>query len=629
MFTRVFRTFLGQRAARVKAGVIGGLIASTLAVVSPALAEPVECLSFDPSLWPAPSKPYFMVMFDTSSSMTISVASNNSCSYPNNRLGHGRCAMKNTFQAFAGQANFGLATFAKIPKSCAPGCFTGCVYSDYTTNAGLAGCGSEPATCGTPPLAQPNSGCRDGANIVVPLLVDNFYSPPPNVSNINELLKWVDNDCADNKELFATGNTPLNGMLRSAQKYFAEGWPSPVTAGLTYPSPLADLAAGERPCRSVNVILVTDDGENCDNIDDAKDAAADLLAGFPKGGINWSVKTYVIDFGQVGSQADQIAASGGTGAAQTATDEASLSLAFSNIIAGAIKPESCNNTDDNCNGCTDEGFVHYCNQGQTCCAWATAAERATCLNTYQATISAGDPDGDLTKLPCTTAAQQQNASSWLCFNPKESCDNIDNNCDPAATIDGNPPNSVDEGVNKCGNPLHCPLAEACNSEDDDCDGLVDEGLGAQCTCKPSPETCDGCDNDCDGVADNGIAPIPCGLASPPNCAGTLSCKPPQNVPVGTCAPSGGYNTCQNNPLTETCDGIDNDCDGTPDDGVAPAECVPVGTPPGLNYGANSQCKKGTQPCGSSVCSGFVCRAPRSATASTTTATAWSTTAPSA
>ncbi|MDI3283359.1 MopE-related protein [Polyangium sp. 15x6] len=605
MFTRV-RTLLGQRSVQVKVGTIVGL-AATLAAVRPALAEPAACLSFDPAAWPAPSKPYFMVMFDTSGSMTSAVAGTpNSCGYVNDRLGHGRCAMKNTFQAFAGQANFGLATFAKVQKGCDAACTpAACLHSDFPNYAPIPGCGTEPEECGNPPVAQPNSGCRDGANIVVPLLIDNYYNPPPNVSNIGELLKWVDNDCSDQKELFAQGNTPLNGMLRSAYRYFAEGWASPVVAGLVHPSPLGTLAQGERPCRSVNVILVTDGGENCDTVEDAKDAAADLLTGFTKGGITWSIKTHVIDFGQVGSQADQIAAAGGTGAARDATNEASLSLAFANIIAGSIKPESCNNADDNCNGCTDEGFVHYCNKGQTCCAWATPAQRATCLSTYQATISAADPDGDLTKLPCTTAAQQQDPANWLCFNPKETCDNVDNNCDPEATIDGDPPNTVDEGVFKCGNPLHCPVAEICNGQDDDCDGLTDEGLGASCTCKPSPEVCDGCDNDCDGVADNGIPAIPCGLTTPANCAGTLSCKPPQNVPIGTCVPSGGYNACQNNPMTETCDGVDNDCDGTIDDGVAATECVPAGTPSNLNYGPNSQCKKGTQPCGSSVCSGFV------------------------
>ncbi|MCK6576385.1 hypothetical protein L6V77_35510, partial [Myxococcota bacterium] len=157
--------------------------------------------------------------------------------------------------------------------------------------------------------------------------------------------------------------------------------------------------------------------------------------------------------------------------------------------------------DNNCNGCTDEGFAHYCNVQQTCCNWSTQPQRQICLQTYKNSITAGNPNGDLTLLPCTTAAQQADPANWLCQNPRESCDNADNNCN----------GQTDEGVTKCGSPAHCPTAETCgNVQDDDCDGQIDEGC-PQCT--PSQEVCDGCDNDCDGVADEGVSPLPCGLPS--------------------------------------------------------------------------------------------------------------------
>ncbi|UQA54943.1 MopE-related protein [Polyangium aurulentum] len=589
-----FHRLLGTPFLGLKVAAFGVALATAALGTRPAQAEPAACLSFDPAQWPAPSKPYFMIAFDTSSSMTGAVASNNSCNYPNDRVGHGRCAVKNTLLAFAGQANFGLATFAKTLKNCTGACFTSCNALDFPGNSGLAGCGPEPTPCGNPPVNEPNSGCRQGANIVVPMLVDNFYSPPPNPSNITELLKWVDNDCSDQKELFPIGNTPLNGILRDMYRYYSNQWAGPGNVPL-YTSPLADLAQGERACRSVNVILVTDGDESCDlDPTDPVDAAADLFAGVTKGGITWKIKTHVIAFGGgTINKANQIAAAGGTSVAQSAADEAALSQALSNIISSAVKPETCNNGDDNCNGCTDEGFKHYCDVGQACCSWSTQAQRATCLAKYQSTISAANPSGDLAELPCTTAAQQQDPATWLCFNPKETCDNADNNCS-----DG-----VDEGVLKCGSPAHCPKAEVCDGLDDDCDGVVDEGVCQGC--QPSPEVCDGCDNDCNGIADDGIAPIACGQPNPPNCAGTLSCKAPQNVPLpGACVAGGGFNTCQTNPQAETCDGLDNDCDGAVDDSVTPTACVPAGTPSGLNYGPNSQCKQGTQPCGG-TCQGFV------------------------
>ena len=61
-------------------------------------AEAPECLLPDPTKWPAPAKPYFMIAYDTSGSMAAAInpASNNSCGYPNTRTGHGSCAVKKT-----------------------------------------------------------------------------------------------------------------------------------------------------------------------------------------------------------------------------------------------------------------------------------------------------------------------------------------------------------------------------------------------------------------------------------------------------------------------------------------------------------------------------------------------------
>jgi len=117
------------------------------------------------------------------------------------------------------------------------------------------------------------------------------------------------------------------------------------------------------------------------------------------------------------------------------------------------------------------------------------------------------------------------------------------------------------------------------------------------------ETCDGCDKNCDGMTGDGPAQF-CGLPTPPNCVGIQFCIP-QPVPPGTCLPGGAvYGPCNNNPQPETCDGIDNNCDGMVDNGIPPVPCVPPGTPPGLVYGGTSQCQQGTITCGG-VCIGFV------------------------
>ena len=92
------------------------------------------------------------------------------------------------------------------------------------------------------------------------------------------------------------------------------------------------------------------------------------------------VRTHVINFaGGNQTATDDIADAGDDGnsgnnsaTSYFANNETQLSQALSNIIAGAIKPEVCNNGDDNCNGCTDEGYKHYCNLRPACCAWTTA-----------------------------------------------------------------------------------------------------------------------------------------------------------------------------------------------------------------------------------------------------------------
>lgn len=570
-----------------------------------------DCASPDPQDWPDPARPYFMIAFDTSGSMTGNASNDsNSCgitSRPQSRNSHGRCALRKTIQAFS-EVRFGLAGYATLMDDCSSGSCTSptpgstefkssCNYYSFAGEAAGDSCSDG---CGPEPTALAFSADRRGSNILVPLWQDTV---PPGTSNTSELLKWVDNDCTNSEELWAAGCTPLNGILRDMHRYFSDEWTRPDGA-VTHESPLTSTALGERSCRSLNVILITDGLETCDNNNNeqdcesggwqaASDAAADLLSGFTKDGISWSVKTHVIDFASGCSDAtDAIAFAGGTGSAYLATDETTLSQALANIISGAIKPEVCDNTDNNCNTCVDEGYRHYCNISQTCCDWDNENERQACLTTYKATITAGDPDGDTSKLPCTTVGEAASSASWLCFDPGDECDDVDNNCQ----------SGTDENSTKCGTPEHCPSTETCDGIDNDCDGVTDESCPF---CVPSAEICDGCDNDCDGIADDGVADVACGLATPANCVGTQSCKAAQAVPVGTCAAgNSGYNACTNSPEAEVCDGIDNDCDGVADDGLPSTECVPGTAPGGLIYGGTSQCKKGTQACNGS-CTGFV------------------------
>ena len=99
--------------------------------------------------------------------------------------------------------------------------------------------------------------------------------------------------------------------------------------------------------------------------------------------------------------------------------------------------------------------------------------------------------------------------------------------------------------------------ESCNYEDDDCDGVIDEGQLNDCNeCGLIPaEDCNGYDDDCDGIIDEALFQ-PCSTACG---AGYEMCY------------DGNWVSCTAPPvLEEICDGLDNDCDGAIDEDL---ECV--------------------------------------------------------
>jgi len=346
-----------------------------------AKGEPAACLSQDPAQWPAPSKPYFMIIVDTSGSMiTNNVGSANSCGYNtsgvagnSNRIDHARCAVTNTINAYAGQVNFGLAGYAWKLSGCSSGCYSNCAYNYSATDANFCG----------PLVTEPalGSNIHHGGLVFVPMLQDHFWATPPALSNVSTLLSYVDNNCTSSVELGANSNTPIAGSLFDVGRYYGGTYNDPIT-GTALATPIGTTAQGERSCRPLNIILITDGDETCDTAGPgvngfatgcfagaaypngngqglaAYEAAKLFVQGVtPAGSSNFKVKTHIIGFSGLtaGGQAalNDIANCGGTGAAYSTANEAGLAAALSSIIAGSVAPETCDNADNNCNGCTD------------------------------------------------------------------------------------------------------------------------------------------------------------------------------------------------------------------------------------------------------------------------------------
>lgn len=415
--------------------------------------------------------PYFMVIFDTSGSMTGSTGSGtNSCGQTRTRMSDAKCVLQRVVNGY-GDVSFGLERFR---QTCTGGtCTSACV----TSGCSCTGC---------------SESCSAGATsgeVLVPIAPDNQ----------SDILRWVDYSCgsctstsvSDNPELRARGDTPLGGALLAARNYFS-GTSSPLR-GDPYGT-----------CRPVSVILLTDGDETCGG--SAVNAATSLRS-TSVNGLTYDIRTYVIGFGISAGDTDieNIATSGGTDAPGThrgfyATDETSLALAFSQIISDSIRYEVCDGVDNDCDTRIDEGFTRYCDR----------------------------PNGITTQTLCTDPGERI-------------CDSMDDNCN----------GSVDEGLrNLCGT-CGLPPSETCDRTDNDCDGVIDEGA---CSCaNPIPEICDNLDNDCDGTVDEALTRA-CGSSLGICAPGTQTCS------------SGSWGACvgETPPGVETCNGLDDDCDGVTD-----------------------------------------------------------------
>jgi putative metal-binding protein len=297
------------------------------------------------------------------------------------------------------------------------------------------------------------------------------------------------------------------------------------------------------------------------------------------------------------------------GAACTANADSCADACQAGVCVAAPPPtaEVCNGVDDNCNGTVDEGTSGA----------ATSCGVGACASTGMTTCVNGIP-GDT----CTPG--QPTA---------EICNGIDDNCNGMAD-EGTFGAVTSCGVGACasvgvttclnGSPGDTciagqPTAETCNGIDDNCDGTVDEGTsGAATTCgvgacastgmttcangipgdtctpgQPTAETCNGVDDNCNGTVDDGTAgtPTTCGTGA---CASTGVTTCTSGIPGDSCTPG--------QPTGETCNGLDDDCDGTVDEGTTSCGTGACGTTvPMCVNGQDNACTPGTP--GTEVCNG--------------------------
>lgn len=183
---------------------------------------------------------------------------------------------------------------------------------------------------------------------------------------------------------------------------------------------------------------------------------------------------------------------------------------------------------------TYNGILPPCTSSWTCPSTYGACSQMTNGTWYQTRICTDSnnciPGNNLpqTTTPCTAPSC---VSSWTCPTTFGTCTQQPNGTwyQTRTCTDGNsctPPNSLPQTTQSCTEPPP--------------------------TCVPTTETCNGLDDDCDGQIDESLSTLT-GCTQVGLCSGSHK----------TCA-FGTWSPCSLVPLTESCNNVDDNCDGTTD-----------------------------------------------------------------
>ncbi len=408
-------------------------------------------------------------------------------------------------------------------------------------------------------------GHGDPAANTTACVLPNGYVPNDSDCNDGEALAWtgadelcdgVDNDCDG-----VTDNDDALDALPWYADNDGDGYGNPAAATTACGLPIGHVA-NDNDCDDGEALAWTGADERCDGVDNDCDGITDNDDAL-------DAPTWYLD-----------ADNDGFGDPNTSTDACAQPSGFvsnagdcndTEVLAWTGALELCDGVDNDCNGAIDDG--------------------ATDLQIWYA-----DADGDGHGDPATgvevctpPVGHVQNANdcddaeplAWM--GADEVCDGIDNDCDGTVDVDAEDAVIWYADSDGDGHGDANAYIEACEAPSgyvdttDDCDDS--EALawdGAE-------EVCDGADNDCNGTTDIGATDSVTwftdndgdGWGDP--AGGLDSCS----------KPSGGVDNAgdcnDSEPLAwssaeESCDGIDNNCDGVVDEGCdsPPEKSEPTG-----------------------------------------------------
>jgi len=419
-----------------------------------------------------------------------------------------------------------------LDDDCVGGIDNGLIFLDYYTDAdsdGYGDSGASPVNSCSAVIGSVtnNTDCNDGNAAINPAAT--------------EVCNGIDDDCAggiDNGLIF------LDYYTDADSDGYGDSGASPVNSC----SAVIGSVTNNTDCNDGNAAINPGATEICNFIDDDCDGTVD-------DGI-----TYLIYYADV--DGDGYGAGAGSNYCTDPGAGYSLSSTDCNDGNAAINPgatEVCNGIDDDCNGTPDDGliFLDYYTDADSD---GYGDSGASPVNSCSAVI------GSVTN---NTDCNDGNAA----INPgaTEICNFIDDDCDGTvddgityliyyADVDGDG-YGAGAGSNYCTDPgagyslsstdcndgnsaINPGATEVCNGIDDDCDGTPDDGLIFLDYYT---------DADSDGYGDSGASPVN-------SCSAIVG-----SVTNNTDCNDG--NAAINPGATEICNFIDDDCDGTVDDGI--------------------------------------------------------------
>ena len=205
----------------------------------------------------------------------------------------------------------------------------------------------------------------------------------------------------------------------------------------------------------------------------------------------------------------------------------------------------CNGVDDDCDPMTHD---------EACEQPGDVTQYATCV------------EGACTILSCAEGTQNQDQMAWVdgaehcevtCVEADVTCDGVDEDCDGLADSDALCPDQGPESISKC--YASC-MSEPCPPGSFDLDGDASNGCEYACTKSAEDDlSCDGVDDDCDGITDEDYASEPCDGDGDSCASGWTMCVSPDIV----CLNDDGEE--------KACNGHDDDCDGVTDECAQPSD----------------------------------------------------------